>query len=91
MQPFYNDDQGYMNWVAANPNGYVVNRNVPNESHYEMLHRADCSTINGIPANGRRWTACYIKECHQRRPAATIRACRRCNPYPNDQEMEGGR
>jgi hypothetical protein len=60
---FRDDDRGYLDWVAANPEGFVVNiRRALNPSD-ARVHRADCWTIAGEPARGKSWTGPYIRLC----------------------------
>jgi len=39
---FVNDD-GYLRWLAQNPDGFVVNSNRVPVSSYLILHRASCT------------------------------------------------
>ena len=46
MHEFIDDDEGYHEWVAANPEGLVLNlRRLP-DPNYVILHRATCRTIS---------------------------------------------
>jgi hypothetical protein len=63
MEEFRNDDRGYLNWVARNPRGYVINIQRSLNSSDARLHRADCRTVTGTPPRGRAWTGLYIKIC----------------------------
>ncbi len=40
---FFNDDDGYLRWLAQNPDGFVVNSNRVPVSSYLILHRASCT------------------------------------------------
>ena len=60
---FVDDDNGYLTWLAAHPTGYVVNCERDPKANYVVLHRADCSSINGTPTRGRLWTHTYRKVC----------------------------
>ena len=40
---FVNDDDGYLRWLAQNPDGFVVNSNRVPVSSYLILHRASCT------------------------------------------------
>ena len=42
---FVNDD-GYLRWLAQNPDGFVVNSNRVPVSSYLILHRASCNLVN---------------------------------------------
>lgn len=60
---FIDDDNGYLQWIAANPEGFVVNCARKPGPTYLKLHRATCRTVTGTPANGQRWTTLYAKVC----------------------------
>ncbi len=63
MKKFVDDDGDYLKWVESNPQGFVINCNRQPNSRYLILHRADCHTIIGTPANGESWTSGYMKVC----------------------------
>jgi len=59
--PFFQNDEAYRQWLAANPSGFVGNvypRDV-------ALHRAGCPHIAGSLPNGRSPTGSYEKRCHR--------------------------
>ena len=59
---FIDDDSGYLNWLAANPNGFVVNSERTPKSGYLILHRVSCSHINS--SDRKNWTTTgYAKTC----------------------------
>lgn len=63
MKIFRHDDKGYLEWVADNTNGYVVNIDEPNSfTQYPMVHKA---THKLISSSSRRnyTTAQYFKVC----------------------------
>lgn len=66
MRRFIDDDGGYLDWLAANPESFVINAARNPASAYLVLHRARCRTIGGQPARGDRWTAGYVKYCGER-------------------------
>jgi hypothetical protein len=66
MRRFIDDDAGYLRWLAANPDGYVINAARTRTSGPLVLHHASCRTINGVPSRGTRWTGPYIKLCGDR-------------------------
>jgi hypothetical protein len=66
MRRFIDDDSGYLDWLAANPQGYVINAARNPASADLVLHRARCGTIGGRPARGDRWTGDYVKYCGER-------------------------
>lgn len=60
----YRDDEaGYLGWLAAHPNGVVLNAARRPDPSYLVLHRSACRTISGQPARGGLWTGSYIKVC----------------------------
>ncbi len=71
MVLFVDDDRGYLQWLSAHPDGFVVNTYRQPSPRYLRLHSAAYRMINGDPANGRRWTADYIKVCGTRRELET--------------------
>ena len=42
---FDGDDRAYLRWVAAHPEGFVVNMRRRPDSEYFVLHRARCKSI----------------------------------------------
>ncbi len=42
MPLFQDDDQGYLGWLAAHPNGFAVNTEHQPTASYLVLHRATC-------------------------------------------------
>ena len=66
IQLFDGNDDLYMDWLAANANGFVVNtrRARARQSSYMMLHRASCSFIKKSPwPDGGFTERGYIKVC----------------------------
>ena len=45
MQQFSKDEAGYLNWIAENPDGFVLNIERSPRPEYLVLHRAICSSI----------------------------------------------
>jgi hypothetical protein len=43
---FRNDDLGYLTWMSAHPNGFVLNVRCPSDPHCVILHRANCKSIS---------------------------------------------
>lgn len=90
MEEFRNDDRGYLDWVARNPAGYVINIQRSLNSRDARFHRADCHTVTGTPPRGRAWTGPYVKICSldigaldewaTRQIGAPIRRCGTCRP-----------
>ena len=46
MKEFIDNDNGYMKWLAANPDGFVVNVRAAAGPSYAVLHRASCRFIS---------------------------------------------
>lgn len=66
MQTFVDDDEGYVAWLRAHPESYVVNADRPPNASYVRLHRSTCRTVSGVPASGRAWTVTSTKVCGTR-------------------------
>ena len=66
VETFQDDDSGYLTWLASHPDGFVLNSYRNPRPSYLRLHMASCRNISGIPANGARWTATYVKRCGTR-------------------------
>ncbi|MGV0718304.1 SIMPL domain-containing protein [Mycolicibacterium sp. XJ662] len=87
---FRDDDAGYLAWLAAHPDGYVINILRSYSANQARLHRADCRTINGEHSKGAVLTGIYVKVCAEQRAEldrwATIQAgapivrCGICHP-----------
>jgi hypothetical protein len=61
---FRGNDDGYLEWLAAHPTGYVVNAERNPRPSYLKLHRATCRYISGPPRTAGAWTERqYIKVC----------------------------
>jgi hypothetical protein len=43
---FNDDDLGYLAWIAAHPEGFVLNVRCPPDDHWVVLHRANCKSIS---------------------------------------------
>jgi hypothetical protein len=43
---FDSDDESYQRWLAANPDGYVINTGRGKPPSYMVLHRARCRKIS---------------------------------------------
>ncbi len=46
MIEFLDDDEGYLSWIAANPDGLVLNVRRMTDPNYVVLHRASCGSIS---------------------------------------------
>jgi len=60
---FRDDDAGYLHWLAAHPDGYVINIGRGRSAAEARLHHAGCRTISGQNPRGGPWTGQYIKVC----------------------------
>lgn len=70
-KPFCNDDEGFIKWRNANPNGFVLNLPLPsvqNKRHFFLravkLHSAECPTLKKNTKGDKHWTTKkYFKVC----------------------------
>ncbi|OBJ10904.1 hypothetical protein A5625_10585 [Mycobacterium sp. 1465703.0] len=53
---FRDDDAGYLAWLAAHRDGYVINIARNHNATQARVHRASCRTIRGQNPHGRPWT-----------------------------------
>lgn len=65
---YVDNEDGYRDWLAANPDGFVLNTTRVPSAPYLILHRSSCRTINR-PADQRAWTHDYGKACANTRSA----------------------
>jgi 5-methylcytosine-specific restriction endonuclease McrA len=93
---FENDERDYMQWLASNPQGYVLNLGRPPNKNYLMLHRVTCGDISQAqPKRGpEQFTGGqYNKLCGSSHESITLwlrqnisgvlsftHLCRRCRP-----------
>jgi len=85
IEEFRDRDAEYLGWVAAHPDGYVINIGRSRRG-YARLHRATCGTITSRPP----LTGPYIKICSGTlaeldrwalsRTGAVAERCRTCRP-----------
>ena len=89
-QWFLNDDAGYVAWLAAHDDGYVLNTYAHLAAGYLVVHRARCRMINRELAAGKVWTGQYAKACAdsvdellawaRERTPGTPHGCGSCRP-----------
>lgn len=63
---FEQDEAAYLAWLAAHPEGFVVNTTRPPKPGYMVLHKADCHTISQYTRNAREGGFTerqYLKVC----------------------------
>jgi|GEM_PF-833573 hypothetical protein len=60
---YRDDDAGYLAWLAAHPDGYVINIARSYSATQARVHRAGCRTISGENPHGGPWTGPYVKVC----------------------------
>lgn len=61
---FDGDDDGYLDWLAVYPDGYVVNARRKRSPDYVVLHRATCGSIsNRMVEPGAHTARGYVKFC----------------------------
>jgi hypothetical protein len=63
MDVFSDDDAGYLDWLAAHPDGHVLNTLSRYNPTVAKVHHAICRAINGHNPRGGKWTHPYIKVC----------------------------
>ncbi len=60
---FRDNDAGYLAWLAAHRDGYVINIARGHNPTQARLHGAGCRTISGQNPRGGPWTGPYVKVC----------------------------
>ncbi|GFM17222.1 uncharacterized protein PO1_contig-015-2 [Mycobacterium sp. PO1] len=60
---FRDDGAGYLAWLAAHPEGYVINIARSHNATHARVHHASCRTISGQIPVGSAWTGPYVKVC----------------------------
>lgn len=60
---FRDDDGGYLDWLSAHPDGYVINVLRSHRANGARVHCACCRTINGQNPRAGTWTGPYVKRC----------------------------
>ena len=60
---FEDDDAGYLQWMEANPQGYVLNGYRPLTPDYLVIHRADKNCVRKLQRGAQFWTKDYVKVC----------------------------
>ena len=88
VQQFRDAEADYLGWLAAHPDGYVLNSGRNPNPDYLILHRAGCKSISTTWSN--YTTRNYIKTCGDSRDELTQwailevggqpRDCGLCNP-----------
>jgi hypothetical protein len=66
VHEFRDDDAGYLAWLAAHPDGYVINIARSHSAAAARIHHAGCRTISGQNPHQGPWTGPYVKVCAQR-------------------------
>ncbi|MGO9972243.1 MAG: ADP-ribosylglycohydrolase family protein [Solirubrobacteraceae bacterium] len=66
VQEFRDDDQGYLQWIAAHQDSYVINIRAGLNPADARLHDASCRTIGGEIPHGAAWTGPYVKICAEK-------------------------
>lgn len=89
-QWFLDDDEGYLGWLAAHDDGFVLNTYARIAAGDLVVHRASCRTINRDLAAGKAWTVQYGKACADsidelaawaaERTSGTPHGCGTCQP-----------
>lgn len=56
------DDEGYLGWVRANPDGFVLNIDLPlTKTIYARVHRACCGSLPILTVTGDTFTVNHLK------------------------------
>ena len=63
MEEFIDDDDGFITWLKAHMNGYVLNTSRQPNTRELVLHRATCAHLPLHSTRGKAWTNQYIKIC----------------------------
>lgn len=64
MPEFVDDDAGYLAWIGAHPEGFVLNVRRSPDPSYVVLHRANCGVIASTKRSAGAYTAGgYRKVC----------------------------
>jgi hypothetical protein len=88
MREFVDDDEGYLQWVNAIPNGYVINAPKRRGDFPDMLHRASCTFIKTRQRTNYTTTD-FMKICSLDKQALIdwgtknsddFRKCKHCKP-----------
>ncbi len=96
MIRFSDDDVSYLAWVAAHPDGFVLNVRHTPDRNYVVLHRASCKSIsndthapNAYTGRGyRKICATSVAELklaaksEGRSDGTFSKRCGLCRPYP---------
>jgi TPR repeat protein len=87
---FRDDDAGYLTWLAAHPDGYVINIERSHSGAEARVHHAGCWTISGQSRVGVALTGPYVKYCAEHlaeldqwaisNVGEPIRRCGTCHP-----------
>jgi hypothetical protein len=62
---YRDDDDGFFDWLAANPDGYFINTERNPKPNYLVLHRPQCPHFKG--GGDVHWTKDYVKVCSTNR------------------------
>jgi hypothetical protein len=91
---FRDDDAGYLAWLAAHQDGYVVNVARSHTASDARLHHVGCRTISSESPPKGTWTGAYVKVCADRMHALEqwaidhvsrpIKRCGTCRPGGDD-------
>jgi hypothetical protein len=88
MLTFDNDEEGYLQWVNTNPNGFVVNAPKQYGIAPDMLHKANCRHIMTSERTNYTTTD-YKKLCSSDKKeiidwgaahSSNFKACKHCKP-----------
>ena len=63
IHEYRDDDDGYLEWLNKNPNGYVINLQRSHIATDAHVHDASCSTLAAPISDGLQLTHQYVKVC----------------------------
>ena len=61
IEHFQDDDQGFVAWLANNPDGFVINTKRKPKPGYLVLHRPSCRNLKS--SSLLNWTKDTVKFC----------------------------
>ncbi|MEZ4239506.1 MAG: hypothetical protein R3F59_25785 [Myxococcota bacterium] len=88
VEHFEDDDQSYLAWLDAHPDGFVIDRDRTGTTDW-YLHRASCAQVHDRSDPRRLWTHERLKDCAPgadplvawaMRAGAELLHCGQCRP-----------
>ena len=98
--PFEKNDLGFHQWVAQNPDGYILSTRTTPATTFARMHKATCHQYkhDAGSKDANPFTRRYVKVCSEapddlvqwakdNRPKAKMKSCQSCAPLPGSQIM----